>query len=136
MQWSTREDWSLQIEAFIPEDAGPGWSDAMAALGWHPSDSSDTDGLVIGRFPNAGAEEATTAARMLVGALRSYGVAFVDLWYQLISPDMFLLGIGLPPGTANASDQLSKFPQNRQRRPHPRLRLAVAARVRPSALVD
>ncbi|MGI5200315.1 TY-Chap domain-containing protein [Spirillospora sp. CA-108201] len=95
VQWTTHSGWTLQIEAGVPDDSGPSWSEAMAELGWQPSDSPDTEGCVIRRFPTLDAQEHTTAARMLVGALQSYGVAFEDLSYQVISPDVDLLGIGL-----------------------------------------
>lgn len=97
VQWWASES-TLEIEAAIPDEADAAWSAAMAELGWRPSDSPDTAGRVIREFPALGDEEAATAARMLVGALRSYGVAFEDLWHQVISPNVHLLGIGLPSG--------------------------------------
>ncbi|TDC57771.1 hypothetical protein E1281_03615 [Actinomadura sp. KC345] len=96
VQWTTFEDWTLHLQARVPDDPGPGWSEAMADLGWQPADSRDLDGLLTCDFPTVGWQEAQTAARMLVGALRSYGVPFDDLWHEVISPDVELLGIGLP----------------------------------------
>ncbi|GAA2701543.1 hypothetical protein [Nonomuraea recticatena] len=70
----------------------------MAELGWLPPDSPDTEGRLIRRFPTLAAQEATTAARLLTGALRAYGPDFSDLWHQVISPRVHLLGIALPAG--------------------------------------
>ncbi|GAA2726132.1 TY-Chap domain-containing protein [Actinocorallia aurantiaca] len=87
----------LWIEAGIPDESDAAWSAAMAESGWLPSDSEGSGKLlVIREFPVLGDEEAATAAHMLVGTLQSYGAAFEDLWYELISPDVHLLGIGLP----------------------------------------
>ncbi|MFI0353497.1 TY-Chap domain-containing protein [Actinomadura sp. 9N407] len=96
VQWTTLADWTLQIQARVPDDLGHAWSEPMAELGWRPSDPSDIEGMVVRDFRVLGPQEATTAARMLVGALQAYGVAYEDLWYELISPNVDLFGIGLP----------------------------------------
>ena len=96
VQWTTSEDRGLHLQARVPGGSGPGRQEAMAELGWQPPDSRDLEGFVIRDFPAFGRQEATTAARMLVGALQSYDVAFEDLWHEVISPDVELIGIGLP----------------------------------------
>ncbi|MEW2352625.1 hypothetical protein [Spirillospora sp. NPDC029432] len=96
VQWTTFEDWTLHLQARIPENPAPGWSETMAELGWRPPDHHDLDGLLVRDFPALGWEEAGTAARMLVGALQSYDVAFEDLWHEVISPDVDLVALGLP----------------------------------------
>ncbi|MCP2342823.1 TY-Chap domain-containing protein [Actinomadura rupiterrae] len=96
VQWTTGLDWSLYIEAGKPPGHGGAWVDAMTELGWPMADSARNEPTVGHEFPVVGAEEAATAARMLVGALKSHGVDFEGLWYAPISADPDLLGIGLP----------------------------------------
>ncbi|RSN68561.1 MULTISPECIES: hypothetical protein [Actinomadura] len=96
VQWTTYDDWTLRIEASVPRPSPrPGWAEEMAELGWRPWEE-DLSLLLVREFPTVGWQEAKTAARMLVGALRSYGGDFEDLWHQVISPDIWLLTIGLP----------------------------------------
>ncbi|MFC5182506.1 TY-Chap domain-containing protein [Actinomadura harenae] len=96
VQWTTDEDWTLHIEAGRPSDADAAWPDAMTALGWDLANTPDDEPCVAHAFPALDVDGAATAARMLVGALRSFGVAFEDLWHQVISPNVDLLGIGIP----------------------------------------
>jgi hypothetical protein len=97
VQWSTFEDRTLHIETHVPPgDSAPAWSEAMAELGWRPPASADFGDLLTRDFPTLGWPEAETAAGMLVGALKAYGVDFEDLWHEVISPNVDLLGIGLP----------------------------------------
>lgn len=93
-QWTTRPDWSLRLEAMDPDI--PGWRQSMAELGWQPPGSHDEPNWMVREHLKVDEQGAATAARMLVGALRSYGDRFEELWYLLISPDIHLLGIGLP----------------------------------------
>lgn len=95
VQWSTRGR-SLRIEAGVPDGYDPAWSAAMTGLGWEPPDPENDEHLAFGELAMLGKEEAATAARMLVGALRSHGAALEDLWHEVISPDVHLLGTGLP----------------------------------------
>jgi hypothetical protein len=90
------EDRTLHLQARIPGDPGPGWSETMTELGWQPPDDPDLEGLLVRDFPAFDWQQAGAAAHMLVGALRSYCVPFEDLWHEVISPDVDLLGIGLP----------------------------------------
>lgn len=96
VQWTTFEDQTLHLQARIPDDPDPGWSEAMAELGWQPPDDRALEGLLVRDFPAFDWQHANTAAHMLVAALRSYDVPFEDLWHEVISPDVDLLGIGLP----------------------------------------
>ncbi|MEV4253086.1 hypothetical protein AB0J52_07930 [Spirillospora sp. NPDC049652] len=96
VQWTTDRDWTLHLEAALTGDPGSAWADAMTGLGWQIPDLPDDFSCATREFPTLGPEEAERAARMLVGALRSYGVAYEDLWHQVISPDLDLLGIGIP----------------------------------------
>lgn len=93
-QWTTLPGWSLRLEARDPDV--PGWRQSMAELGWQPPGPDDEPDWLVREHPVVDDQAAATAARMLVGALRSYGDPFEELWYLLISPDIHLLGIGLP----------------------------------------
>ncbi|MFI6818188.1 TY-Chap domain-containing protein [Nonomuraea sp. NPDC050328] len=95
-QWTTDAQWGLEIQAGIPTDAGPTWEADLIALGWSPPRSPDDKGRLIRHFPVLGREEAETAARLLVAALRSYGVPYAGLSHLVVSPPVGLLGIGLP----------------------------------------
>ncbi|MEU4332542.1 TY-Chap domain-containing protein [Nonomuraea dietziae] len=95
-QWTTDPAWGLEIQAAIPAEPSPTWESDLIGLGWSPPDSPDTEGRLIRRFPVLGPEEAQTAARLLVAALRTYGVPFADLSQLVISPPVHLLGLGLP----------------------------------------
>lgn len=96
VQWCTLSGWSLRIEARILSERDAAWTDAMTALGWEVADVPATEPTVAHEFGTLGRDEAATAARMLVGALQAGGVAFEDLWHQVIAPDVDLLGIGIP----------------------------------------
>ncbi|WP_026413266.1 TY-Chap domain-containing protein [Actinomadura oligospora] len=96
VQWTTHPDWTLEIHASLTGDRDSAWADTMTGLGWLLSDVTEDDFCVTREFPALDDEDAKTAARMLVGALRSHGVAFEDLWHEVISPNVDLLGIGIP----------------------------------------
>ncbi|MFC9971136.1 hypothetical protein ACFVH6_09570 [Spirillospora sp. NPDC127200] len=98
VQWTTHDpDWTLEIQAAIPPNADSAWKANMAEAGWlAASDPSVKDHVLVRLFPDLDMEGAATASRMLVDALCSYDVPFEDLWHQVISPDVRLLGIGLP----------------------------------------
>ncbi|MFC4907682.1 TY-Chap domain-containing protein [Actinomadura gamaensis] len=96
VQWTTDRDWGLHIEAAIPPDHDPAWRETMTGLGWPLDDTPEGEFCVADDFSEPGTDEANIAARMLVGALKSYGFPFEDLWYERISRDPDLLGIGLP----------------------------------------
>ncbi|MEV5571766.1 hypothetical protein AB0L06_17075 [Spirillospora sp. NPDC052269] len=90
--WSPRQD--------AVEERFPGSGDYDTGLGTGYGScyrhGAGDEPCVAHEFPALGDEEAETAARMLVGALRSHGVDFDDLWHELISAQPDLLGIGIP----------------------------------------